>query len=106
MRHVRCLCETKSTLTRVQYFTIHHALRRANRELLNAYECAHHATYSLFIGADFQPFVKLATLVSLKMTEADPAYLSRIDDGLQRLTHRREQHPHAGMKQQRLFVPD
>src|SRR5687768_6676257 len=102
MWHVRCLCETVSTFTGVQHFTIGHALRWTHREIVDAYQCANEAAYWLRIRSDLQPLVQRATLIRLEMTEADPAYFRRIDDRLHRRAHRRKQHSHAGMKQQRL----
>src|SRR6185503_2948346 len=99
MRDMRCLREAEAALTCLQNFTVSHSLRWTKSEIVDTYECANRAAHRLCGGSDLQPLVKRATLVRLKMAEANPAYLRGIHDRFHRFTHCGEEHSHAGMKQ-------
>ena len=57
-------------------------------------------------GASREPLIQRATLVRLKVAEADVPERCRIDDLGHGLTNQREHLLHPGLKQQRLVVFD
>src|SRR5690349_14100839 len=98
MRHMWRLHKPKAVLTGAKNFVVIHALCWSQCKVVYTHHRANHAADGFGMRCNFEPLVERATLIRLKMTEANPSYSRRVNHTCNRLVHKRKDRLHSGVE--------
>src|SRR3989304_4644015 len=103
---MRRRAKPKTVFTSGQYLTIRHPSRWPDCKVIHAYERSHYTACCMCGRCHFEPLVERTAFIRLKMAEANPAYLRRLDDSCHSLAHLWEHSLVARVEYERLIVLD
>jgi hypothetical protein len=92
------LHKAKPVLTGAQNFVVVHALRWTQCKVVYTHHGADHAAHGLGIRCNLQPLIERATLISLKVTKANPSDSRRINHSSNRIANYWKKRFHSSVK--------